>query len=460
MRRQEPNDTATPRPEDKPQKAPNVVHLDSLRRAPRAGRVEIPRALPFEPPVEMPAPAIAPTRSSGAVRRWTINGDFTTLAPAGVARYAREVTLALDEAMAQRHPWCEGLEVELVVPRPVGDSLPLKAISVRVVPEFARPRIPQFWVQVQLPRHTEGGLLSFCNLAPVAVRRQIVCIHDLHTRLMPESYGRAFRLAHRVILPLLGRRVAHITTVSRFSRQHLAEFAIAPSEKVTVTHNGSDHVARWRDGSSDLRRKASQRPYVLCLGRNQKYKNVELLARIAPTLHCMGLDTWMAGDVDVSALGSHRPAGLRLLGRIDDNDLKSALSGALCFLFPSRIEGFGLPAIEAMAAGCPVIASTSPCLPEVCGDAALYADPDDTSAWVSLIGQLRQDPRRRRALVEAGLERAGRYTWRGIAETYLRLMAGIDGARIPAGAPVDPDGESARRAEARGTGGSKAGARG
>ncbi|PSJ58640.1 glycosyltransferase family 4 protein [Pseudaminobacter soli (ex Li et al. 2025)] len=357
-------------------------------------------------------------------RRWTINGDFVALNPTGVARYAREVTLALDTLIAEGHPLARDLSLDMVTPRPA--QLPLRAIAVRVVPEYSKPRLPQFWVQAQLPRHVPGGLLSFCNLAPVAVSRHIVCIHDLHTRLMPDSYGRLFRWAHRLILPLLGRRAARIATVSQLSRQHLVSYGIATADKITVTYNGSDHAAKWKAGRSKL---WPERPYVLCLGRPQKYKNIELLVRLAPLLHSMGLDLWMAGDVDettVSSIVSPVPHNLRLLGRVSDDDFKKALEGALCFLFPSRIEGFGLPAVEAMASGCPVVASTSPCLPEVCGQAALYADPDDLDAWADAVGSLRFNSKVRQMFVEAGLKQASRYGWRGIAETYLQLTAEVD----------------------------------
>ena len=109
-------------------------------------------------------------------------------------------------------------------------------------------------MQLRLPAHVKGGLLSFCNLAPVAVSRHIVCIHDLHTRLMPESYGMFFRWAHRAILPLLGRRAARITTVSGLSREHLVHYGIAARSKIVVTHNGSDHTRHWSPDRSKLPR--------------------------------------------------------------------------------------------------------------------------------------------------------------------------------------------------------------
>lgn len=374
-------------------------------------------------------PGIAEADRETTKRRWTINGDFTTLRPTGVARYAREVTMALDALISEGHPLGRDLEIDVVVPRPLADAFHLKAISVRVVPEFNRPRLPQFWVQAQLPWHVPGGLLSFCNLAPVVVKRQIACIHDMHTRLMPSSYARGFRWAHRLILPMLGRRAARITTVSQLSRSHLVKFGIAPEENIVVTYNGSDHAKRWDATRSSLAVDRG-RPYVVCLGRrDQEYKNMGLLARLAPLLDEMGLDLWMPGDVDETTILRYvpeMPSNIVLLGRIDDDDFKKALEGALCFLFPSRIEGFGLPAVEAMASGCPVVASTSPCLPEICGDSALYADPDSAEAWAETIRLLMLTPDLRARMVTKGHARASSYSWRWIAWKYLELMIQVD----------------------------------
>jgi glycosyltransferase involved in cell wall biosynthesis len=359
-------------------------------------------------------------------RVWTINGDFVTLQPTGVARYAREVTLALDALVGSRHVLTEGLEIRLVAPRPPKD-LPVKAITVRVVPEFATPRLPQFWVQAQLPHHVEGGLLSFCNLAPMFIRRHIVCIHDLHTRIMPESYGLLFRLAHRIILPILGRNAACVATVSELSREHLAHYGIAAANKTVVTYNGSDHALRWNARKSVL--SLGARPFVLYIGRSQRYKNGKLIWRIAPHLDDLGLDVYVVGALNsgsIASFGPKTPENVRLLGRINDDDLAKLFMHALCFLFPSRIEGFGLPVVEAMVHGCPVVASNAPCLPEVCGDAALFVDPEDDQGWVREVRRLKFEADLRTALIAKGRARAGEFTWARIAEQYLSLMHMID----------------------------------
>lgn len=372
------------------------------------------------------------------MRSWIINGDFVSLRPNGVARYAREVTRALDALIAERHPFTQDLALTLVAPKHPEESL--NHIALKVVPEFRTPRLPQAWVQMQLPRHVNGGLVSFCNLGPVATRRQILCIHDLQTFLAPESYGWLFRLAHRLLLPALGRRAAAITTVSNMSRDHLIQFDVAPAHKIRVTYNGSDHALRWRPERAALK-VAAGRPFVLCLGRPEAHKNMDLLMRLAAPLDALGLDLAVAGHGTpemIARMQGVETRNIHHLGRIHDDDFAEALSKAVCFLLPSRMEGFGLPAVEAMARGCPVIASTAPCLPEVCGSAALLADPDDPDAWVAAIARLAASPALRQQLISAGRARARTFSWRGIALIYLSLMAELDGVSmnvpVPGGA--------------------------
>jgi glycosyltransferase involved in cell wall biosynthesis len=360
----------------------------------------------------------------GAQRHWTINGDFTTLSYNGVARYANEVTRNIDELLHSGWGSSRGLTVELVVPAATGDTF--KAIRTRVLPEYSWPRLPQFWVQCQLPHSVKGGLISFCNLAPVAVARQIVCIHDLHTRIMPESYGLGFRIAHRLILPWVGRTAERVTTVSQTSAEHLVSYGIAGLDKIVVTYNGSEHTRRWNASASRI--EWPSEPFVICLGRPQPYKNAELMWRIAPLLEPHGIKVIVVGDMPdkiVAGFGS-KPDNLLLLGRVSDDDLAAGLQRALAYLFPSRIEGFGLPIVEAMSLGCPTISSNSPCLPEVCGGAAILKDPDDAEGWAEAVLKLQADTALRSTLVTLGRGRASLFSWRRIAETYLELMDELD----------------------------------
>ena len=361
------------------------------------------------------------------MRRWTINGDFLGLKATGLARFAREITLALDALIADGHPLTHDVVIDILAPKQPREPLALRCIALSVVPEL-RPRLPQVWVQFQLPRHLKGGLLSFCNLAPIVVDRHIACVHDLQTRLTPDSYGFWFRLVHHALLPRIGRRADVMTTVSEFSKANLIRFGIASAEKIAVVHNGADHALRWR--SSDATRSwSSGRPFVLCIGRNEAHKNLRLVWKLASRLDALGIDVVVAGDLDPARLDletSGRPRNLRCLGRVSDGDLARGFADALCFLFPSRTEGFGLPAVEAMSCGCPVIASTSPCLPEICGDAALFADPDDETAWVTAVDSLLNTPEIYQHLRQAGLARSERFTWRSTAISYLELMMKVD----------------------------------
>lgn len=369
-------------------------------------------------------------RDGEAKRRWTINGDFLGLKPTGVARFAHEVTAALDALFDEAHPLTRDLSLDIVTPTEARGAAAWRHLPTRVVPEL-RPRLPQVWVQLQLPRHVPGGLLSLCNLAPIFVDRHIVCIHDTQTRSTPDSYGFLFRLAHRLILPQLGRRADVTTTVSDFSKQNLAALGIAPSERLVVVHNGSDHTRRWR-GQGGGRPWRDARPFVLCLGRDEVHKNMQIIWRLAEPLDRLGIDVVVAGDFDPARIDGPggRPSNLRCLGRVSDGELAQGFAEALAFLFPSRTEGFGLPAVEAMSCGCPVVASTAPCLRETCGDGALFADWDDGSAWVAAVESLSNSPTLRGEMIDAGRRRATRFTWRSAALTYLELMLRVDRDRL------------------------------
>jgi glycosyltransferase involved in cell wall biosynthesis len=156
---------------------------------------------------------------------------------------------------------------------------------------------------------------------------------------------------------------------------------------------------------------------------------------MADRLKAAGLRVAVAGLSDSRVFASadlHASAdNIAWLGRLADNELAALLLDSLCLAFPSFVEGFGLPALEAMALGCPVVASDRASLPEICGDAALYASPTSADDWHAAFVRLHGDHALRAGLIAKGKARALRFSWRQSAELYLQAMARADGV-LPA----------------------------
>ena len=299
------------------------------------------------------------------------------------------------------------------------------------IPIRPLPRAPgHFWEQFILPSYIRGGLLSLCNTGPLTVSRQIVCIHDLNSRITPESYGLMFRAVYRVLVPALGRRAAQIVTVSRFSQKTMERFDIKPADEIDVIHDGYEHVLGWNPDHSRLIGMDLPSQFVLLVGSKAPHKNVAIIYSIAADLAARDICLVVAGGEDPSVYARQHSdpplPNVKHLGRVTDDDLAYLYRHAFCLVFPSRTEGFGLPVLEAMALGCPVISSDAASLPEVCGEAALYASPDDAAAWLVAIGRIASEPLLRERLAAAGPKRAKMFSWREGAKKYLELMIALD----------------------------------
>ena len=141
-----------------------------------------------------------------------------------------------------------------------------------------------------------------------------------------------------------------------------------------VIYDGYEHVLEWKADRSALDGMDLPRPFVLLVGSKSPHKNVAVIYSIAADLAVKGIHVLVAGGEDANVYARDHagqlPPNVKYLGRVDDNDLAFLYQNALCLAFPSRTEGFGLPALEAMALGCPVVSSDAASLPEVCGEAA------------------------------------------------------------------------------------------
>jgi glycosyltransferase involved in cell wall biosynthesis len=332
----------------------------------------------------------------------------------------------IDTFIGERHPLTRGLFLDIVCPDGSPTSSPFKNIPLKQAPGAPG----HIWEQFILPRHLKGGLLSLCNTGPLATKKQIVCIHDLNTRLVPESYDFLFRSLYRVLIPALARRAAGVATVSRYSASTLEQFGIRPRDKTEVIYDGYDHVLGWDQNKSRFVSADLRKPFVLLVGSKAPHKNLGIIFSIAHDLAANGIYTLVAGGEDrkvyAGQTATELPLSVLFLGRVSDDDLAFLYRAALCLAFPSKTEGFGLPALEAMALGCPVVSSDAASLPEVCGDSALYASPADPSNWLNTLLTLSRDEALRRRMADQGRERAMSFSWRTSAEKYLVLMSRID----------------------------------
>jgi glycosyltransferase involved in cell wall biosynthesis len=247
--------------------------------------------------------------------------------------------------------------------------------------------------QFYLPLLRAELVYSPANLAPVASRRNVVVIHDAAALRHPEWYSRPYVAWQRAVLPRIARRARLVITVSDFSRREIEEVL---GVTATVIPNGV---------SEQFKPSGEKGDYALVVGTRIARKNLAALEATARALRELGIELVAAGS-GRGYMRSEQGLSIRELGYVPEEQLPLLYAKARVLLMPSLYEGFGLPCLEAMASGTPVVASNHGALPETCGDAALLAEPEDFAQAAVAAATTERD-----RLVEAGLARAARFTW-------------------------------------------------
>lgn len=349
-----------------------------------------------------------------------IDGRFLTQRTTGVQRYAREIVRALDAT------GIPGVDLELICP-PGAERLVLTHIRQT----FRGLGRGQAWEQLQLPWFAAGRpLLCLCCLAPVVCRHRAVVVHDAAVFDAPEGFSPLFTAWYRAVLRALAASGAHLVTVSEFSRRRLARALHVAPGRIEVVGEGTDHIDRIEPDHS-LADRLDGKPYVLAIGSLQANKNIGALEAAMRDPRLARLKLVVAGGrspgVFRAGPGDGGAQDVEYTGYVTDGQLVGLLRRAVLFVFPSRYEGFGLPPLEAMRVGCPVLASNTASIPEACGDAAAYFDPDHVGQLASAIARLCADEAERARLVAAGRRRAGQMEWdvpaRALLDSVRRCVA-------------------------------------
>ncbi len=291
------------------------------------------------------------------------------------------------------------------------------------------------WEQFTLPRILRGRVLwSPANTGPLSITRQVVSIHDTAPLDHPEWFNRKFAAWYRFLIPRLVGKAKNIIAVSEYTKHRLVENTGVDPDKIEVILNGVDsRFTPEKCIRSDTERTALGIPsstYILTVGSVEPRKNLMRLLEAWEVIHRqIPDDIWL---VICGGIGSRQvfrnggfdtiPPRVHFTGRVEDSLLPALYAGALVFAYLSEYEGFGLPPLEAMASGVPVITANCTAIPEVVGDAAIMVDPFDTDAIAESLMMLTTDGDLRSNLRKKGLGRACQFSWSETARRTLALI--------------------------------------
>jgi glycosyltransferase involved in cell wall biosynthesis len=354
-----------------------------------------------------------------------INARFLAQSITGPQRYALEVVKSLDQLIEKGNISSEYTFV-LLAPNKINYKPNLKNIMIKQVGCFGG----HFWEQFELPYYSRDGvLISLCNVSPIFKFNQIVTIHDAIIYRCPQAYSRSYRMWYKFILNILGKVSCKIITVSYFSKNDLIKYCGICEEKIDVNYLGKEHIMDISPDYSIIEElNLDKIPFLLAVSSMNPNKNFQSILQALKLIPEQNFQVVIAGGTNKKIFKNmqlDQSENVKFTGYVTDEQLRALYEKACCFIYPSFYEGFGLPPLEAMTCGCPVIVSNTGSLPEVYKDAAYYVDPYDSKSIADSINYVMNNEKVRVDLINKGIKRKELFKWDTTAQRIFNIIKEI-----------------------------------
>ena len=349
---------------------------------------------------------------------------------AGIYYYTKEIIKALAAIDSYN---------EYFIVRSISEGDTSKNVKELIIPQATFPSAAPYRLFVQIPRLLAKKQVDIVveprhfgpfNL-PKSIKR-VTFIHDLTPLHHPEWHQFASRFLQQLFLPSILKRTDHVLTNSEYTKQDIIQHFPVTRHKITSTLLAKESFFKPQEDIDLLRDLGINGPYLLHVGTIEPRKNLQVLieafeqlkqdATLSLQLVLVGKQGWKSESVFKAIENSPYKKDIKVLGYVERQALIALYSSAEAFVYPSLFEGFGLPLVEAMACGCPIISSNAACLPEIAGKAGLYFSPTSSKELIEQFQLLQSSPSKKSSLKQLSLQQAAKFSWKKTAKETLAVF--------------------------------------
>lgn len=347
-----------------------------------------------------------------------INGRFLLQPPTGVNRFAYELCRAFT---------CQNIEFTIICPsKTINGEYNIENFNIIYFGFMSSSS--HFWEQIVLPlffvKKQNYILLNFTGLGPVLISKKIITIHDVAFLYNPLWYSFFYRVFYKILTPLCAGTSQKILTVSEFSKSEIIRFLNIDKDKIEIVYNAVPSVFYNETYQNNVRE--TEERYILAVSSIDPRKNFNTLIKAFSHLKDIPVRLFIIGGrskiYSQATEEYNQNEKITWLGRVSDAELINYYKHALCFVYPSLYEGFGIPPLEAMLLSCPVITSDIEVFHEVYGQSVLYVDPLEDKQIADTIKLLLMSPELRKELIDKGIKHAQGYSWNNSASKVMKIL--------------------------------------